>query len=356
MINLFGLYFNFWVLLLLVILGVVSLLVWRWVQTYSPKKLYFSNIADFQSKSGLPYLPELLFLLSLAAFGLAALDPHTFTQNDTDSKPPTPTEGVGIYLVLDKSGSMAEKVTSPGQREEISKVELMKKVTAKFVQERPSDLIGLVTFARQADVLVPLTLDHTSVNEALAEIAQVPDKNMDGTAIGYAIYKTVSVIDATRTFNQDKKKNRSAYEIKNNVIVLVTDGLQDPNPLDQGNRLRTIGLDEAAQYAAEKGVKLYIINVEPQIATERYSAQRKQLERITQQTGGRFYIVDGGKELEKVYGDINQLEKSLLPNVSKEMLPQYYQRQSFYPWLIALGLAFFLAAVIAQTIIFRRVP
>jgi len=364
MINLFGLYFNFWVLLLFLVGGLFITYLWRRKKFFAGKTLFYSNVHDLDGDNGynLSALPFALFSLSLVFFALASIDPHIFTEREGDDRknPPTLVEGIAIYLVLDKSGSMAEEVATPGQsgRKDVkSKLALMKVVTAKFIDERPTDLIGIVAFARQADVMVPLTLDHASVSEALDEIQQIPNKEMDGTAIGYAIYKTVSLIDSTKNFITEKKENtRSAYEIKNNVIILVTDGLQDPNPLDQGNRLRTIGLDEAAKYAEEKGVKLYIINVDPKIATQRYVAQRRQLERITQLTGGRFYIVDSAKGLENVYTDINHLEKSLLPSLTKELLPEIFKRYSFSPWLITLGLAAFMTAIICKTLIFRRVP
>lgn len=346
MLDLFGLYFNFWVLLFLAGLGFASFLFYSYFSTR--QKLYFSNLQDFSGTSRLPFLPELFFILSLLLFGLAALSPHYFVEKSAGENSNTPTEGIAIYLVLDKSGSMAEESSSRTQ----TKLELMKQLTETFVQARPSDLIGLVSFARQADVMVPLTLDHASVEQALQEMAQIDDRTMDGTAIGYAIYKTASLIDSAQTYNKEK----GAYDIKNSIIVLVTDGLQDPNPLDQGNRLRTIGLDEAAAYAKGKGVKLYIINVEPKLATERYAAQRRQLERITHETGGRFYIVDSPRALEKVYSDINQIEKSFIPNATKENLPQYFTRRNLYPALISLGLICFLVGVILQTVVLRRVP
>lgn len=359
MINLFGLYFNFWLLSLLIVGGLFTASLLTRKSLFAGKTLFYSNVPDLEGDNGYNFsaIPRALFILSLLFLAIASIDPHIFTEREGDDRktPPTPVEGIGIYLVLDKSGSMAQEVTTSGKS--ITKLELMKQVTEKFINERPTDLIGLVAFARQADVLAPLTLDHASVEEALEGIEQIPNKDMDGTAIGYAIYKTASLIDATNTFTTEKKENtRSAYEIKNNVIILVTDGLQDPNPLDQGNRLRTISLEEAAKYAEEKGIKLYIINVEPKIATERYAAQRRQLERITQLTGGRFYMVDSAKGLENVYKDINQLEKSLLPILTKDQLPELFKRHSFSPWLIALGLAAFMCAIICKTLIVRRVP
>lgn len=359
MVNLFGFYFNIWILLVLAIAILFLSVVWyRRSQSY----LLFSNVSAFEASKQFDYssLPNWLFLLSLILFAIALTDPHTYTKRENENNLPPSTEGIAIYLVLDKSGSMGQEINTPGKsgRAEVqTKLSLMKEVTAKFIAERRSDLIGIVAFARQADVLAPLTLDHAAVEEALQRLEQVSGKENDGTAIGYAIYKTASLIDATRIYNETGEKSvLPAYVIENNVIILVTDGLQDPNPLDSSNQLRSIGLEEAAAFAAEKGVKLYLINVDPKMATERFAPQRRQMERITNLTGGKFYIVDSAKGLENVYRDINELEKSLLPDLSFDLLPEWYKRVNFYPWLIAIGLVSFLLAIIFKTVVFRRVP
>lgn len=363
MTQLFDLYFSA-SFLIAVAVGAFAFIYWFFFGQKDSSTLFFSNLHDISASRGwwVAALPKSLLLLSLVLFAAAVIDPHVYVERqhvDREASP-TPTEGIAIYLVLDKSGSMKETVQVPGKsgrRDQLSKLQLMKDVTAQFINSRPSDLLGIISFARQADVVVPLTLDHASAKQALMEIIEVPEREMDGTAIGYAIYKTTGLIAATREFNRESNaKNLPAYDIENSVIVLITDGLQDPNPLDQGNRLRTIGLEEAAEFAASEKVKLYIINVDPQFATGRFAPQRRQMERITELTGGRFFMVDDAATLQNVYGEINRLETSLLPQLSKEFLPQLYKRVSFYPWLIGWGLAALFAALVFQTLIVRRVP
>ncbi|QLH36950.1 MAG: VWA domain-containing protein [Parachlamydiaceae bacterium] len=222
-------------------------------------------------------LPYYLNLGALGLFLIAFIDPHGFSPK----KPITqtnqnqlPTEGIGIYLLLDQSGSMAQEVSATinGNRVNIRKEDLLKQVTSEFVEGnpteeldgRPNDLIGLVAFARVPHVLSPLTLDHKAILDDIQKLRVVQKQDEDGTAMGYAIYKTVSLIAATKHYATElAQKGNPSYNIKSTIIILVTDGLQDPSILDKNSRLRNIGLEEAANYAKENGVRLYLINIDP---------------------------------------------------------------------------------------------
>lgn len=279
-------------------------------------------------------LPNLLWVAT-GIFLLAALFNYTKPPDKDHPLPvPPPNEGQAIYLVLDQSGSM-----------EGQKIQSLKKVAESFVEERPSDLIGLVAFARTATVLAPLTLDHSLVLDALKNLTVVKNSDQNGTAIGYAIYKTASLIAATRQFMQGK------YRLKGAVMVLVTDGLQDPNALDNGNPLRTQDIPEGAAYAKEQNVHLYIISVEPTMSLDQYTAHRNQMRRAAESTGGQFYLADTPDVLASVFDSINKLEKTALPPA-----PVYPPGESTAPLFIALAVVTMIAAVILQTTVLKRFP
>lgn len=310
--------------------------------------------------------PTRLFYLSLAAFLTAFIDPHWMIPRHPDQLPPgSSLEGIAIYLVLDQSGSMQDKAAGTG----LPKIELLKQMTRAFVQGDPQeglrgrsqDLIGVVAFARSAQVLVPLTSDHRAVVEALAHLQANTDPEQDGTSIGYAIYKTANLIVATRHYASDLAgEGKPAYDIKSTVMILVTDGLQDPSLKDQGKRLRTMDIPEAAAFAKEHGIRLYIVNVEPAISQEQFSANRNQMERASESTGGRFFLMGGGTTLAAIYKQIDSLEKSHLPGqigqVKKENLPSFYKKETISPYLIALGLASLFVGIFIQAILLKRVP
>lgn len=305
-------------------------------------------------------LPNRLKQIGFLCLFLALIDPHFLLPikpvKSELPPPPIPSEGIAIYLLLDQSGSMSEEVsTSQGK---MSKIDLLKQVTTSFIQDHPSDLIGLIFFARVPTIAMPLTLDQGDLLTELSQFHVVTDPNQDGTAMGYAIFKAANLISATRHFAQDLPPDaRPTYEIKNSIIIVVTDGLQDPNRLDYGNRLRTIELEDAADYAKSQGIKVYIVNVDPSIAKEEFAPQRRQMQKITELTGGRLFLVDRQTDLQQVYHTIDQLEKEKLPGqlVSRQIQSEY-QRFNLFPYLIAAAMVTLILAISLECLVIKRVP
>lgn len=350
--------------------------VYRWRQAFSLPHLFFSSIKDLQIASQpwrvrLAKLPTLLTLISLGCFLLAFIDPHFYVPRQGGNRQQMPDEGIAIYLVADRSGSMSAKVdtvTHTGRPFSIVKMDLLKQLTAQFVQGnpklglagRPNDLIGLISFARIPYVIVPLTLDHDLILEKLSKLETVKDPSQDGTAIGYAIFKAVNVIAATRHYTSDLVgSDRPAYDIKSAVIVLITDGFHAPHPGDEGNPLRSIDPAEAAQYAADHKVRVYLINIEPALGSEEFAPHRHLMQRIAEQTGGKYYLMDSATSLEQIYVDIDNLEKSFLPpraDLSKDQQPHLFQRVSLYPYLIGAAMLLLLLSASLRTTLFRKVP
>lgn len=329
--------------------------------------LAFSRLKDLHLpswRSRLASYPFYLHLAALACFMLAFCDPHFLwpytSKNQKQARPfhEEPTEGIAIYLALDQSGSMAESVKVDGAS--LSKIDVLKRVTKQFILDHPSDLLGLVSFARVPRVLVPLTLDQSTLLKQLEQLQIVKKPDEDGTAIGYAIFKTANLIAATRHFAKESSQGgNSPYTIKSAIIIVVTDGFQDPSRLDQGNRLRTIELDDAAAYAKSQDIRVYVINIDPILASSEYAPHRRQLQTITALTGGKFYLVSDNQGLADIYADINRLEKGTIsPEVTAkahhDQVPEI--RFSLYPFLIGVALICLFIALFLDSFIFRRIP
>lgn len=321
-------------------------------------------------------LPSILRWTAFALFLLAYADPHSFRDvaPDHEDRPPVarrPSEGIAIYLVLDDSGSMYRDIsvlTPDGRREKMSKIEMLKIVTEQFVRGdkqlrlpgRSNDLIGMIAFARSAQVVSPLTLDHALIEKKLRALTVNRDPTQVGTGIGYAIFKAVNLIAETRHFGQERlKEGKPAYQMKSAIILLVTDGFQETNPEDVENPLRTIAMDQAAKFAKDNDVKVYIVNIDPDIADDKYKNYRTLFDAVTTMTGGKFFMVDSSTNLVNIYHEIDKLEKSSLPTLGgadKELYPELFRRHSWYPILIALGLLSLMGSIIFDTVILRRVP
>ncbi len=117
--------------------------------------------------------PGVLRALALLLIVLALAGPRW-----PDLRTRIETEGIAIVVLVDVSGSMAER-DFDWRGEPISRLDAVKKVFHLFVsggdgpdgaaegidlsgfQGRPTDLIGLVTFATRPETACPLTLSHS---------------------------------------------------------------------------------------------------------------------------------------------------------------------------------------------------
>lgn len=350
---------DLWALGIATALLLVAYLSFKWAAKFHKPKLFVSSLPDFEipSKSMRErwrFLPSIFYALTLSAALLAFLNPHRFIlkpqeQNENND----PREGRILFLVLDQSGSMNEKVQAAGVN--ITKIAFLRETMTSFVKDRPDDLLGLVAFARVPHILSPPTLDHQGILNQIAKLQVVSSPDQDGTAIGYAIFMTSSLI-ANLIDEVDKLGDKAPYQIKSSAIILVTDGLQDPNPLDKDNPYRFMSLPQATDYAKKRGVKLYVINISPELAEAKYLPNLRQLEQLTSMTGGHFYHLQNPLDLKEILKDINQLETSkLIEPLDPENYPSRYQRVSYYPYLLLFSLAALILAVSLQVLMRRDV-
>ena len=202
----FGITFaNPWLLTLLLLIPLLAFL--RGHRGGSPTVVFSSTESlrslgrRVQSRAG-NFLTSLLFL-ALALLIVALARPQKGkTLNSVNAS------GVDILLVLDVSGSMlAEDFTIGGRR--TNRVNVVKKVTEEFIDQRPNDRLGIIAFAGRPYLVSPLTLDHSWLQQNMnrVQVGLVED----GTAIGSAL------ASASNRLRGDKAA-------KSRVIILLTDG------------------------------------------------------------------------------------------------------------------------------------
>ena len=139
------------------------------------------------------------------------------------------TKGAEIMIVLDVSNSMLAEDYSP------NRLERAKLAISRLVDKLRDDRIGLIVFAGNSFVQLPITTDYVSAKMFLNSISteSVP---VQGTAIGEAINT------AMRSFSAQSEKSRA--------IVVITDGENhEDDPV------------AAARQAAELGARVFAIGV-----------------------------------------------------------------------------------------------
>ena len=320
--------FRFAYPLVLLALAVLPLLWWLWRSPRRRPVLRYSSLESLRlavspwrrrARGVLPVLRT----LALLCLVVAAARPQT-----ADESSRIFAEGIAIEMVVDTSGSMRDTDLSTGRTPE-TRLDVVKDVFRKFVAGvgdlpgRPNDLIGIIRFARYADSICPLTLDHANVLEVLKTVEIVRRQDEDGTAIGDALGLAVArLASLKRTAGSGEQ-----MKIKSRIVILLTDG---------ENNAGTITPRTAGELAAAEGVKVYSIlaGTGQRLGFARVPVDDRDLRYIAEKSGGRFFQATDGAALEKIYGEIDQLERTRV----EERRFVRWQEIGAPLWLGALGL------------------
>src|SRR5580700_4496140 len=127
-----------------------------------------------------------LFPLLAAALMIVGLARPQRAQSRTE----VTANGIDIVLGLDVSGSM-QALDFLVDNRRVNRIAIVKAVVSKFIEERPSDRIGLIAFAAAPYLISPLTLDHDWLQQNLERVTTASAGD-DGTAIGSAIAASVN--------------------------------------------------------------------------------------------------------------------------------------------------------------------
>jgi Ca-activated chloride channel family protein len=266
-----------------------------------------------------------------------------------------PTEGIAIAILVDVSGSMAErdftwKDSTTGEGEEISRLEAVKRAFRLFVAGgegpggaqlagRSNDLVALVTFATRPETACPLTLSHSVLLKILddEEPRSLPEEARTniGDAIAWGLYRLQGAAS------------------KRKVLILFTDGEHNVPPPALKPR-------QAAQLAGNLSVPIYVIDagsdtppakesLEDTSVVDRLSA-RKTLQEVAHISKGNYFSASDAQGLVAVCEQIDALERQRIESF------QYRRYYEAYPWL-GLASLVLLATVLALEMTFwRKVP
>jgi Ca-activated chloride channel homolog len=275
-----------------------------------------------------------LRILALGALVVALAQPqivHGTTEVDAS--------GIDIMLAVDVSGSM-EALDFTINNEPANRVDVVKKVVSRFIDERPNDRIGLVAFAGRPYMVSPLTLDHQWLQKRLKTIH--PGMVEDGTAIGSAIGSSINRL-------RDQKA-------KSRIVILLTDGMNNAGkilPVTAAEAAETLGIKVYTIGAGSRGEVPVPVTDQfgnKKIVRAKVDIDEKTLKEVARMTDAQYYRATDTDSLQRIYGDINKLE------TTTRKIKKFEHRNEMFLWA-ALG-AFLLLGLeltLKQTR-FRRLP
>jgi Ca-activated chloride channel homolog len=317
--------------------ALLPFLIWWYVKRFSRSQatIIVSSAHPFMVsswKNRFRHLPFILRLLAVSALIMALARPQK--RNDVEQ---IQGEGIDIMLCMDVSGSMASRDILP------SRLEAAKEVAEDFVRSRPVDRIGLVIFSGESFTQCPLTTDR---NTLIAQIQSLESRKYlaDGTVIGEGLATSVDRL--------------SKSESKSKVIILLTDGKEDPP------ETRLIDPLTALEIAKAQKVKVYTIGMSAIPVTFNEIPNQPKgkknpagdyldeelLRKIATETNGQYFRARDKDGLKNIYNQIDKLEKS---KIEISSFKQYKER---YLSFILAALGLLILEMVLRYTVFRKFP
>jgi len=267
-----------------------------------------------------PIIKFIIWMLALG-FIITALAQPQFGSKLLTSK----RKGVELIIALDVSNSMMAEDIKP------NRLERAKRAIAKLTERLRDDKLGLIVFAGQAYVQLPITTDYVSAKLFLDAIntSIVP---VQGTAIGAAIGMAAksfspnfggskAVIVITDGENHEDDAVGAAKKAFENKIVVHTIGMGLP----QGAPI-PVGGAGSRDFLKDKDNNIVVTKLDESMLTQIAS------------TGGGSYIRANNSEvgLNNLFNEIEKMEKSELNS------REYSEYNDQFPLFLSLALALIL--------------
>ena len=288
-----------------------------------------------------------LFLVGAALLVVAAARPRRALSHGQRN-----VDAIAIAMTVDVSGSMEALDLSPNKRNpDKTRLDVVKEMFAKFVEARPDDLIGLVTFGGYASSRTPLTADHDALLHVLKGV-QIPTTAYDANGRPMDPDEQMTAIGDGLAMALARLKDA---EPKSKIAILLSDGVSNAGVVEP---------DQAAVAADKLGVRVYTIGVgthsrrtpfrakdmfgRTSIAYADISFDESQLKSIASKTHARYFAVNDAAGLKAALEEIDSLEKTPLDRTVYQRWQEY-----FAPFLLG-GVVLLLLAVSLQMSASRR--
>ena len=319
-----------WLCLVLIIIVAYALLtLWtkRKLRRFGNKATLRELMPDYSAARG--WIKISLFALAVGFVVLAMARPQTGSKLRS-----VETEGREIVLAVDVSNSMLAEDTEP------SRMARTRYAIQQLTRHMKNDHVGIVAFADDVEVLLPITSDYKMAESKLRSLSPALIANQ-GTDIGEAL--EVSLL----SFSNQSRNAR------NRVIILITDGeAHDSKAL------------EVAERAKEEGVVICCIGIgTPEGTTLKIDGQmiededgkmvvtklnEQLLMDIASATGGVYMrSTNANFGLEEVIAELDEMESAKLTHRNFEEYDEEYM------WFLGVAL---LLLIIEGLVLGRRNP
>lgn len=264
------------------------------------------------------YRPGVKFTLSLIAMALLTV---VLARPQFGSKMETVTrQGIETVIALDISNSMLAEDIAP------NRLEKSKKIISRLIDKFENDKVGLIVFAGDAFVQLPITNDFVSAKMFMETIT--PSLiSRQGTDIGAAINL------AMKSFTPNKEVGKA--------VIVITDGENHEG-----------GAEEAAKAAVENGISIYMLGVGstdgapiPDESSNDYRRDKdgnvivtklneEMSQNIAKAGNGAYIRVDNTNNAQKLLE--KEIDKLAKADVSTEVFTEFDEQFHLIAWLVLI--------------------
>jgi Ca-activated chloride channel homolog len=306
---------------LLALVPLLLLFVWY---VFSRKKAIGSFGKDTLMQKLMPDSSSKLHVLKfiLPSFALIFLiigwaNPQIGTKYETVQR-----EGVDVIIALDVSKSMLAKDVTP------QRLAKSKQFISNLIDRMYKDRIGLIVFAGNAYLQMPLTVDYSAARMYLKSIStdMIPTQ---GTAIAEAVNL------ATRSFQQDEDKHKT--------LIIISDGEDHEGDADRAieNALKSGVIVHTIGVGSDKGAPIPI-NAKGDFLTDKSGnivltrLNEKMLIEMAQKGKGKYFNIETSALADKIINELSGMEGKFL---EEKVITDYKSR---FPIFLSIAFALLL--------------
>ena len=311
-------------LFILIPLVLLFFYVIKWKQS-AKKKLGDARLVDLLSKDYSPqrYRFKIIIVLFAIGIGIIAMCNLRKPLQIKGSK----ANGIDVMVALDVSKSMLSQDEKP------SRLDKAKQFINQLTDKLENNRVGLIVFAGQAYLQMPLTADATATKMFVGNAS--PDFiAVQGTNLSAAL----QLADASLDTKEKKYK----------TVILITDGEDHEDKAidvakelaDHGTVLHTIGVGSAeGSPITEPGTNEYKRDENGQTIISKLNEDL--LKQLAQTTNGTYHALDNTSTVsDALVTELNGMEKKAISSAGG-----YVEYQSFYPYFLAITVLLLIAEV-----------